>query len=238
MDNKDYRFERKFRLAQISAQELEGLVKCHPAFFAEEHPPRAVNNVYFDSLHFDSFSDNVEGFSRRQKIRIRWYGSLFGYVENPVLECKIKQGLAGKKQRFPFPAFSIQAPFNAQVLLNNLGQINLDSSLTSRLNEREKRQLRLTWAAIHPTLLNHYQRQYFCSADKRYRLTIDTDLCYYPLQGYTNHFLHSISENYHIIMELKYDSDLDNRADDIVNFFPFRVTKSSKYVNGIHRVFF
>lgn len=237
MSDKEYRFERKFRLADISAQELEGLVKCHPAFFAEEHPPRDINNVYFDSLHFDSFADNVEGFSHRQKIRIRWYGQLFGNVENPVLECKIKQGLAGKKQRFPLPAFAIQAPFNAQTLLNNLKQVDLDSPLAPPLTEHEKHQWRLTWAAMHPTLLNHYRRQYFCSADKHYRLTIDTDLCYYPLKGHINHFLHAIHENYHIIMELKYAATLDDHVDDIVNFFPFRVTKSSKYVNGIHRVY-
>jgi len=237
MDNKKYRFERKFRLTNISAQELEDLVKCHPAFFAEEHPPRAVNNIYFDSLHLDSFADNVEGFTHRRKIRIRWYGQLFGNIENPVLECKIKQGLVGKKQRFPFPAFSVEVPFNAQVLLDGLKQINLDSFGMQLKNEQEKQRLQLVLAAVNPTLLNHYQRKYFCSADKRYRLTIDTDLCYYPLQGYTNHFLHPISENYHIIMELKYSSDLDNQADHIVNFFPFRVTKSSKYVNGILRVY-
>ncbi len=40
-----------------------------------------------------------------------------------------------------------------------------------------------------------------------------------------------------IILELKYNQDMDNGANYIVNCFPFRLTKSSKYVSGIESLY-
>ena len=54
-------------------------------------------NFYFDSVNFNNYYDNLDGNIFRTKIRIRWYGDLFGYIENPVLELKIKNGLLGNK---------------------------------------------------------------------------------------------------------------------------------------------
>ena len=34
-------------------------------------------------------------------------------------------------------------------------------------------------------------------------------------------------------MELKYDTEHDMEANTISGFFPFRMTKNSKYVNGV-----
>ena len=42
-------------------------------------------------LLIKNFFDNVYGNVNKIKPRIRWYGELFGLVEHPILEYKIKQ---------------------------------------------------------------------------------------------------------------------------------------------------
>jgi hypothetical protein len=51
-------------------------------------------------------------------------------------------------------------------------------------------------------------------------------------------FLHSQTNHHNLVVELKYDIDQDLNANRVASFFPFRVTKNSKYVEGIERVYF
>jgi hypothetical protein len=53
-----------------------------------------------------------------------------------------------------------------------------------------------------------------------------------------NLFLHSQTNHHNLVVELKYDIDQDLNANRVASFFPFRVTKNSKYVEGIERVYF
>ena len=95
-----YRYERKFLIRDLSVQEIETIIKLHPNFFSEIYYQRNVNNIYFDSLELESYQDNVTGSAQRVKTRIRWYGELFGLIEKPVLELKIKSGFLGRKESF------------------------------------------------------------------------------------------------------------------------------------------
>lgn len=96
-----YRKERKFVVSGKSATAVEFFIKVHPAMFSQPFPPRFVNNIYFDSKDFHNYGDNVIGTANRVKFRIRWYGEQFGYIKKPVLEIKIKKGLAGSKRHYP-----------------------------------------------------------------------------------------------------------------------------------------
>ena len=77
----DYRYERKFFITSLSRFEVESIVKLHPAIFSEIFHERFVNNIYLDSSDLINFYENIEGQSNRIKIRIRWYGELFGYIK-------------------------------------------------------------------------------------------------------------------------------------------------------------
>ena len=79
-----YRYERKFFISKLTKYEVESLIKLHPAMFSEIYFPRFVNNLYFDSFNMKSYFDSVDGSPNRRKIRIRWYGDLFGDIEKPV----------------------------------------------------------------------------------------------------------------------------------------------------------
>ena len=85
-------------------------------------------------------------------------------------------------------------------------------------------------------LLNRYRRSYFLSADGRFRLTVDSQLEFRPVGRLESPRLARALERDTVVVELKYDADLDLEAERIASAFPFRVTKSSKYAAGIERL--
>jgi hypothetical protein len=108
---RDYRYERKFLVDRLDVHQVRALVKLHPAMFYEPYPPRYVNNLYLDTEELDNYQENVSGTGERRKVRIRWYGDLFGLIEKPVLEFKIKSGLVGTKVTYPFAPFTFDKQF-------------------------------------------------------------------------------------------------------------------------------
>ncbi len=224
MPTRDFRYERKFCISQLSRPEVEHLVRFHPAVFSEIYQERWVNNIYFDSLSLHNYFATIDGLAQRTKCRIRWYGELLGQIEKPVLEFKIKEGLVGTKKSFPLPPFRLGADFDCGTILAAFKQLELPASL------------RATLEGLEPTLLNRYSRKYYQSTDRHFRVTIDTALEYCRINNRGNTFLQRWGDN-DIIFELKYSRDRSAEVSDITRHLPFRMTKSSKYVNGIQHLF-
>ncbi len=220
-DLSEFRYERKFLVTCLTEHELESFVKINPGMFSEIYYPRWINNIYLDSPNMENYYENVDGLNNRVKARIRWYGELFGEVKNPVLEFKIKNGLLGRKESFNLKDFKMDNDFNLATLHKVIEESNLDESL--------KIQLR----SLDFALLNRYHRKYFKSACANFRITIDKDLSYYKLNHMSNNFVQDIHDTDSLVLELKYTHDKDNIADKITDYFPFRMTKNSKYVNGV-----
>ena len=218
------RFERKFVVSDMHYPAVEQAIRLHPAVFSEIFHQRFINNIYLDSNDLDFYYDNVSGKGSRKKVRIRWYGQMLEIINQPVLEFKIREGFVGNKLSFPLKPFA----------LNN----NFDFSTLQQIFEESKLP---TWALetlrmLKPSLLNRYSRRYFLSFDKKFRLTIDADLSYYGIEPFDNDFLKKHSNN-DIIVEIKYDFQNDPEAAFVTNRLPFRLTKSSKYVNGMEFLF-
>lgn len=222
--SEELRHERKFLITDHSAAEVEQIIKFNPACFTEIHQQRKVNNIYFDSLAYDSYYRNVEGDTNRTKARIRWYGALFGHITNAVLEFKIKKGLLGRKEYFPLEAF---------LLDENFSKAQIESAITNTPIDIQHWML-----SMQPALLNSYTRKYFLSADKKFRLTIDREQVYYRISYNQNTFLNKVNNPQAVVLELKYEMSLDEEANEISNSFPFAMTKNSKYLQGIERVLF
>ena len=221
----EYRFERKFFVADLTRPEILSLIKLHPAMFTEIYRERFVNNIYFDSLDLENYYASVDGLSHREKCRIRWYGSLLGRIEKPVLELKIKDSFVNKKETYPLAPFSLDENYQFETTV----EIFKNSELPAKL--------KVEMLSLQPALLNRYRRRYFQSANRHYRLTVDTDLEFYRIKPCANAFLDKESDRENVIVELKYANRKDPNADLISRYFPFRVTKSSKYVNGINRIY-
>lgn len=219
--NSGNRFERKFVISSLPRQSVEMIVKTHPNIFSEIFHERSVNNIYLDTPNMTFFFENNLGKSQRKKVRIRWYGDLFGMINKPVLEFKIKSGAVGYKISFLLSPFELNEDFDLEILLSVFSNSALPPWVMNEL------------MGLEPKLLNGYTRKYFRSFDRKFRITIDNELFYHDIQRRHNSYLKHHLNSTNIILELKYDFDYDNNADSISSSFPFRLTKSSKYVNGI-----
>ena len=142
------------------------------------------------------------------------------YVDEHGGSKKYKRGLLGRKEVYPLGSFSLGSDFDWPMLATTLAR--------SELPDRP-------WEAsrdLSPFLLNRYKRRYFLSADSRIRLTLDSEREFYPVGQRNNTFCLKFRDPGTPILELKYSPEWSERAMEIANHFPFRMTKSSKYVHG------
>lgn len=225
-DDMHYRFERKFVFENKQAAYVESLVKNHPANFHEIFRQRHINNIYFDKPDLDFYFNNSDGKSKRLKVRIRWYGTTFGSIQEPVLEFKIKEGELGMKKSFPLPDFIIENGFNAQNIVQLIRQADLPKAIGEQMN------------GLQPRLVNSYCRSYYRSFNHHFRFTVDHDLDYFPFSQNHNLFLHKMADWNKVILELKYDQEYATEVDRITRYLPVRLSKFSKYVAGIDKLFF
>lgn len=222
---RESRYERKFLVDQLDAHQVRAMVKLHPSMFYEPYPPRYVNNLYLDTEGMENYFDNVSGVGERRKVRIRWYGDLFRDIEKPMLEFKIKNGLVGTKHIYPFAPFTLDGRFCHGYYQEILRKADLPDNVKHYLR------------GLNVVLCNRYYRWYFATKDQRFRVTIDTEMTFYQVKKVNNRFVHKHVDYSHIVVEMKYQKPLDVQADRVSGFFPFSVTKNSKYVTGIERVY-
>ena len=218
---KEYRYERKIFIENYSRANIECYVKKHPLIFSEIFYQRNINNIYFDTSDFLCYRENIRGNSSRFKVRLRWYGNSFGIVK-PILEVKSKLGYLGKKQKATCARFD----FSKGISLNNI-PLPFDSIRDSNLKNN----------VFVPALFNSYLRSYYLSSDKKYRITIDSDMKFYKADTFSNKFLNKTYDLTSTIIEIKYKSKDDKNIDSVTNYFPFRISKSSKYVKGISAIY-
>ena len=127
------------------------------------YPKRTINNIYFDSIDYDSYQANIDGIGSRNKIRLRWYGDMYGQIK-PVLEIKVKQYSLGKKYSYPLPIVQ----FNRNDSVFQIKSLLLNSDLPKDIREHLQ--------YYQPSLLNSYSRRYFLSLDRAVRCTVDFNI--------------------------------------------------------------
>lgn len=208
------RYERKYKIENLSLSLVEQSIRLHPAGFRKIFPDRQVNNIYFDTSDWTTFKENVMGIAERKKFRVRWYGENLQEIEKPVFEIKIKSNQLGDKISHPFSPFQ----------LSNLNVLT-----------KEVQKLSQAKVPLIPTLLNSYIRSYFGTPDGKFRVTIDRNMRYFSLTNNTQFNAYRVQDE-EVVLELKYDETLDLATDRITQHLPFRMTKSSKYVSGIELV--
>lgn len=224
MPDNTQRGERKFVLSGMTFHELLSLVHLHPSGFTEQYAPRQVNNVYFDSLEYGNYIDNVHGMSERFKIRLRWYGSLDRAVE-PVLQLKIKKGFGGVKLDYPVPEVELSPGVPWPRIRDSIRK-SLPKEVSSLFDFHS-----------FPAVANSYRRNYFISGDRQYRLTLDRDIKNFAqTHGLFPNTTKSEIVTDEMIVEIKYPIELDHLANQVTSWFPFRVSKNSKYISGINLI--
>ena len=173
--------------------------------FSSSFPDRTVNSIYYDTLDYTAYNDNLLGISNRIKYRVRWYGMDKSWIENPILEKKIKRNILGTKEYTKLKAFDLC-----------LGAPNI---------------LPFTQLNLEAMVLIQYDRTYLESFDHKIRATIDRNLRYSPFSN-NKELITSINDDA-IILEIKFDESHYEHAMDCLQTIPYRMTKNSKYVSGM-----
>jgi len=223
MPETEVRYEKKFVLRGIRIDDAERVIRVNPGHFREVYPPRSITNIYFDSPFLESFKGNIQGIGKRTKTRLRWYENFFGTVKKPILEFKSRNNDIGTKSRFAVPDFVFDRGFTQRQVMGLICDLELPPDYRLHLKRCE------------PTLINRYRRKYYLSACGRFRLTLDFDLEYYGVARFGNLFLNRFDERHHVVLELKYEIADAGDASQITQGFSFRLSRNSKYVNGLSR---
>ena len=79
------RYELKYIYSPLDFKLIYNEIMLSPYLFKETHQLRRVNNIYFDSINYYSYEENLSGVGYREKYRIRWYDN-----DNNVFNYEIK----------------------------------------------------------------------------------------------------------------------------------------------------
>jgi hypothetical protein len=218
------RYEFKIPCDPLRLPEVEAWVRLHPAHWRVSYPPRQVNNIYFDSPDLQDMNANLSGVGRREKLRLRWYGPDITRIADAQLELKCKEGLVGWKRFAPFAETLDLAGLMWPELLTRVG---------TGIMQRARLWLDQRAGAV---LINHYQRAYYETPDRVLRLTLDTRLHAYDQR-------HALAPNLtrrawlpeQMVIEVKgpVDAEAGQRLSRVLEAFPLRVDRFSKYLHGM-----
>lgn len=222
--NKDaYRYERKFIIPLEYLNELNIVISSHPSRFEPIYSERIINNIYFDTIDFDFYKQNVDGECNRDKFRIRWYGDMFGKIK-PKIEIKSKRGIVGNKKTFDLSYLELNSDTSGKKFREEILKQIINTNIYAAAS------------ILYPTLMNQYKRKYFLSLDKKFRITLDTNMIFMKItHNLRNKFFNEEYTPFNIL-EIKYQNYNANIADEISSILPFRVSKFSKYVHGLQIV--
>ena len=208
------RYERKWVFNSIDHIQLFILLNRSNFLFTNQFSDRQVNSIYFDDENHTSIIQNIDGISEKKKYRLRWYGD-FKIITNPTFEIKSKKGFEVSKKNFDLPKMSNLNLFD----YNDIEKIEL--LINGNFNFKNK---------LFPILTTHYLRSYFISSNKLVRSTVDRNLK--SLLLYKNRNLNIVKEYEDIILEFKYDLNLDEYVRSNLGNISSRLSKNSKFINA------
>ena len=204
---KDMRLEKKFVYQNGDTTYKSFLIN---GMFKKIYPNRKINSIYFDCDNLKNVWDNINGFGKRIKIRLRWYNQLLN--KEVFLEEKKKINLMTVKNVKSLGIFKDTLELK-KFIKKSLSQEKLISD--KRLNLGE-------------ILTVSYDREYYQDVSKKLRVTIDKNI-----KIYKNIELKPIKIEKHIV-EIKYHPKNSMFCNNFVlkNKLNNRNQKYSKYVNS------
>ena len=213
----NFRYELKLVSEGHRLAQARSWIRLHPAAFVIAFPPRQVNNIYLDTPALDSLNANLRGVSKRQKLRLRWYGD---YIR-PWLELKTKENLLGDKKRAQLPCtVDLNQPW---VKVLRTVRDHAPAEWRPWLN-----------GIVRPSLYNRYRREYYVTIDGTIRATLDFDqyACdqrFWPRPNLRR----ALPITDAVVIEIKGALEEIDRLQEIVGRFPISRSRNSKYVNGL-----
>ena len=217
------RYEQKFVINDsFNANFIKNYIEFSDIGFQKAFENRQVNSIYYDYPNLDLLKQNIEGNSKRLKVRARYYGDRNRLI-NLFLEFKRKSGLSGWKD-----IFKLNGDCHETYKFSDIYNLALNSNIPPKFA--------ISLIGLKPTVLCSYKRMYFLSFCKRYRVTFDYNISYKSLYGceYISELGENSIKSQRNIIELKYDKSDHEESFEIIKNIPLRVSKNSKYVEGLY----
>ena len=208
----EQRLEKKFVFLPGDNRKIE-ILKIE-GFFKKIYYKRRVNSIYYDTIDLNCLWDNINGFSNRDKYRVRWYD----YINNSEVffEKKKKINQATQKTKISLGKFKNHEDLN--IFLKSKDFVNSIFKITA-LN-------------LVQVLTVSYSRDYYIDNKKKLRITFDENIKTH--QNFEGNFFKNLANIDNNILEFKYlleDSDYVRQKMYNLNF-NLRNQKFSKYVQS------
>lgn len=205
----DFRIEKKFVFGKFYESNIIKILLING--FTETFSSRKINSIYLDTQNFDFAKDNINGVSKRKKIRFRWYNNNLNEI---FLEEKNKQNFQVNKIVSKIP-FLVDKDYIVRDLKRYLDK---NKNKVSNYNYKF-------------VLKTNYTRSYWVSADKQLRATIDTNIKTSSINSLYNLF--DLNET---ILEFKFHPDKEEYFRNLYSSqnFIFRTKKFSKYIQSFN----
>jgi hypothetical protein len=211
------RYELKLVSDEAAYPEVRMALRLDRSAIRTLFPERIVQTLYLDTPFQKLLEENLAGLSEREKLRLRWYGPGSELVQ-AVLERKCRENSLGWKESTPVAGPLALAGRERHAFMTDLSS-RLDPAWRARL------------AGLGPVQWVRYKREYFTSADRRVRLTLDRELAFFdqrPLARLGD--AERTPSPRVLVLELKCaPGDLD-AAREIIGHLPIPLGRCSKFV--------
>ena len=203
----DLRIEKKIVLGVHKSDFLKK--KLLENGFTRHFQDREISSLYIDTIDYNNAKDNINGISRRKKIRLRWYN-------NDTSEIFIEE-----KNKNNFTVWKNIESFNFKLNKQNL--LKKFSCLSTFKNNNFLKNNNYKFI-----LRTNYKRSYWLSSNNKIRATIDDNLK--TSSFFSNNFINLPDT----ILEFKFSPEDENNFRDLFreNFYDLRMNKYSKYVRS------
>ena len=222
----EYRYEKKFTVPFSKQYLIPKIISSNGMRFIKHYETRKVNSIYLDTNNLTFYRENLEGLTGRKKFRIRWYDDL-NRDTKIFFEIKQKNNELGFKKIYQLKNnFENNNPLH-EIKKNFHSLINLD--ISSNINSLLYK--------LKPKIIISYRRNYFISNIYNCRMTLDTQINYAIIDQDRNNIWEDNQKNNEMIIELKYPGNFNQNIIFEKFDLPFRLSKNSKYVNGINKYY-
>ena len=210
--NMEQRIEKKFVFLPGDKKKIDLLII--EGFFKKLYKNRRVNSIYYDTNDLDCLWDNINGFSNRDKYRVRWYNEINN--SEVFFEKKKKINQITQKTKI------------------NLGKFKNQDHLNKFLESKDfvNKIFKITTLNLKKTLNVSYNRDYYIDNKKKLRLTLDQKIITH--KNFDKKFSNNFVGLDHNILEFKYQNEDSGYIRQKINNlkFNFRNQKFSKYVQS------
>lgn len=217
-----YRYENKYLITNFQMEILRNTLSA--ALYLDSNIKNPDGSYFIRSLYFDDYKNTsyyqvLDGLSKREKYRIRYYDLDPSYI---TLEKKSKQNNLGKKDKDKLTKDLVMKFINNE-------EIESNKPVVTEL------QAKMRTNFYKPAVIIDYERRAFTYPVNDVRITLDYNIsCSYEFSKFFEKNINSIPllEKNTAILEVKYNDFLPDFIKNLINIKNLEITSFSKYANG------